>query len=716
MAKKAHVVYTERGFRQDAAQAMRSQIHRALIELITNSDDAYGDLPGDIRVNVLEGKDDFSSLVVVSDNAIGLDATGMSKCFGEIGSKNSKLANGGKSRGLLGRGAKDVAVFGKVHFESIKNGKYSDLELDARGDITIESEDAKAEDQHYAALGIPEGSNGLKATIYVAKANELAKPAELLKQLRNNAQLRDLIANRPVIFSDYRSPESNGRLETTLPAGTLIKSLQVKLDGFEGDAEIAFFKLDEIQPAAAGETTANGILVKSGRTIFENTWFSLDRPETRRVAGYIDAPQIEEALRAEIDSEEPAAVSLLSRSRDGLTRAHKLYDSIARAVKLAVHPILDELAAESGSQQKQGEKLTQDLKVAAQAIKNDILSILREFDDEPPVIDGGDALGEFEAIPAVLVLRPGQASTVTLRATEEVSELDVVATASGPEVTPVDEGFGKAFKPKWVKHTRLERFVAQWQFTAPKSVGLYPVVFKAGDNMATVQVVVREGSITPPTPPKALEFRPAKATASPGRGKNLQLRAPIEYAGESILISTTGVDLAQAPEKVTLRANSDGSWVEAVVHLKTSALKGVAEIIAKATDGEEAKAELTVAEAGASGAGPIFEFELKGDNSLTRYSMDENNGSFTCYVYGQHPSFCGVFGKYSETEGKFISEDEPVARAVMAEAIAQAFAQQLVEIEFGKRPEDSWDPVRALTKSRAYVDKLVRTLHQALVG
>lgn len=716
MAKKAHIIYTDRGFGQDAAQAMRSQIHRALIELITNADDAYGDSSGDIRVQILNGEGDFSDRVVVTDTATGLDAEGMFKCFGEIGAKNSKLAKGGKSRGLLGRGAKDVAVFGKVHFESIKNGKYSDLELDARGDITIEDEDIPAEDKHYQKLEIPAGSNGLVATIYVSSANTMAKPAELLKQLRTNAQLRDLIANRPVLFSDYRSPESNGRLETTLPTGSLIKSMEVQLDGFEGMATVAFYKLDEMQPTTVNETTAHGILVKSGRTIFENTWFNLDRPETRRIAGYIDAPQIEEVLKAEIESDSPMAISLLSRDRDGLTRAHRLYGAIARAVQIAVHPILDELAAESGTQQKQGEKLTQDLKIAAQAIKNDILSILRDFDDEPPVIDGGDSLGEFEAIPAVLVLRPGQSSTVTIRATEAISKLAVVAKSYSEEVIPAGEAFGKTFTPNWVKHTRLERFVSQWKFSAPKTVGLYPITFEAGNNTVTVQVIVREGAITPPTPPEALEFRPAKVSASPGRGKNLQLRAPIEYAGETIQISATGVELAQVPDKVTLRPNSEGSWVEAIVHLKTSALKGVAEITGKASDGEQAKAELTVAEAGANGAGPKFEFELKGDSSLTRYSMDENEGSFTCYVYGQHPSFCGVFGKYSESEGKFLREDEPVARAVMAEAIAQAFAQQLVEIEFGKRPEDSWDPARALTKSRSYVDKLVRTLHQALVN
>ena len=45
------VSYGPRAFRQDASNAMKGDIVRGLIELITNSDDAYGDSShGKIRV------------------------------------------------------------------------------------------------------------------------------------------------------------------------------------------------------------------------------------------------------------------------------------------------------------------------------------------------------------------------------------------------------------------------------------------------------------------------------------------------------------------------------------------------------------------------------------------------------------------------------------------------------------------------------------------
>ncbi len=37
------VSYTARAFKQDASNAMKGDIFRGLIELITNCDDAYGD-------------------------------------------------------------------------------------------------------------------------------------------------------------------------------------------------------------------------------------------------------------------------------------------------------------------------------------------------------------------------------------------------------------------------------------------------------------------------------------------------------------------------------------------------------------------------------------------------------------------------------------------------------------------------------------------------
>ena len=48
------VSYGGRAFHQDASEAMRGDIVRALIETITNADDAYGEKSGKIRIETRE--------------------------------------------------------------------------------------------------------------------------------------------------------------------------------------------------------------------------------------------------------------------------------------------------------------------------------------------------------------------------------------------------------------------------------------------------------------------------------------------------------------------------------------------------------------------------------------------------------------------------------------------------------------------------------------
>jgi len=54
--RSGRIKYEERAFEQDAGLAMGGDILRALVELITNADDAYGELDGDIVINVNSSK------------------------------------------------------------------------------------------------------------------------------------------------------------------------------------------------------------------------------------------------------------------------------------------------------------------------------------------------------------------------------------------------------------------------------------------------------------------------------------------------------------------------------------------------------------------------------------------------------------------------------------------------------------------------------------
>ena len=49
--RQGRLIYTHRGFQQDAEEAMKGDVIRALIELITNADDAYDtDVKGSIGI------------------------------------------------------------------------------------------------------------------------------------------------------------------------------------------------------------------------------------------------------------------------------------------------------------------------------------------------------------------------------------------------------------------------------------------------------------------------------------------------------------------------------------------------------------------------------------------------------------------------------------------------------------------------------------------
>src|SRR5664280_1572685 len=101
------VSYGPRAFRQDASNAMKGDIVRALIELITNSDDAYGDDPrGKIRIDV-EHRRSAPWEIRVRDRARGMRKARMATAIGDIGLRTSGFEEGGRVRGNLGRGAKD---------------------------------------------------------------------------------------------------------------------------------------------------------------------------------------------------------------------------------------------------------------------------------------------------------------------------------------------------------------------------------------------------------------------------------------------------------------------------------------------------------------------------------------------------------------------------------------------------------------------------------
>ena len=116
---KGRISYGPRAFSQDAELAMGGNIVRALIELITNADDAYGDEENKGKITVaVEHRRTKSWRVVVRNRATGMSGAEMVEKLGSAGERTSGFESGKSLRGHLGRGAKDTAAFGPVTFES----------------------------------------------------------------------------------------------------------------------------------------------------------------------------------------------------------------------------------------------------------------------------------------------------------------------------------------------------------------------------------------------------------------------------------------------------------------------------------------------------------------------------------------------------------------------------------------------------------------------
>ncbi len=727
MIQEGQAEYSEIAFQQDAAEAMKGDISRGLIELITNADDAYSGKEGSILIKLESGDEKYPIHVSVSDHAKGLDFEGLKNAFTKIGALTSLAAEGKVSRGYLGRGAKDVAIFGAVTFEAIKDGKYSAIILYKSGKWRELIKDQTATSGNYEALSLTQGENGLKATILCNSKDAVKNTSDLFRKLSTVSQLRDLNKRRKIVVQDLLKSNTETELTNPLPQGEEILKTQITLDGYEGEATLIVRKLHEIQSAQVSEYSAHGILVKSGVSIFQNTWFSQslrNRPAARWLAGEVEVPQIGIELAAElrtrIETQEVSDLPLLSRTRDGLAKDHPLMKSLTAAVEKAVASIFDQIDSASNSGQKQGEKLTNDFNLAAAAVMPDLAELLKELEDEEPIYGGDSEPTNFDIIPSLVVVKPGALSTLTLRIVDELaqSQIKVKESSATKGLKLQGREFGKEYDGTWVDHVRLaNRKTDQLGIVAPNAVGVYSVEIKIGSETRNAQILVSDKGKAKKPVPTGLEFSPKTVFSSPGRGKNMLLRAPLSFADVSISIASSGVNVVSVPNSVTLVPEPEGRWVEAVVHIKTGTDSG--ELQLTASSGLDlALGTLKVEEAGtAKGSAPKLTFELNGDKDpLDRYFLEKlGAASFVVFVYGKHPLFNNVFGNYTESANGFANEDSREARAILSEVIAHAFAQYLVELAYEKKPEDLWDAASTMFLFNSYFDKFVGKLNRALV-
>src|SRR3990172_195021 len=116
MTSSRKLQYADRVALQQADQAIRKDVLRALVEIITNSNDSYARLEstgaavsGEIVIEIQRRHQ--NSVIRVRDFAEGMDDARMDMVVGTYGEATSGLKEDQRVRGMWGRGLKD-AIFG----------------------------------------------------------------------------------------------------------------------------------------------------------------------------------------------------------------------------------------------------------------------------------------------------------------------------------------------------------------------------------------------------------------------------------------------------------------------------------------------------------------------------------------------------------------------------------------------------------------------------
>jgi len=711
---EGRIVYTERAFAQDAEQAMRGDVVRGIIELVTNADDAYGQTNGPIRIDVHRPTVRTDATVIsVSDKAKGLSPQEMVNAFSVLGGHTSGFAHGAEVRGLLGRGAKDTACFGKTVFTAVKNGVLSTMALDRSG--AWELEDRTAVDTDYARIHVPIGMNGLTAAMH-ALPDVVTIPAasRLLERLCKHVQLRRLTQSREVVLVD-RKGHSSGRSEVVLweePASDELLDKVVGIPGYDTSCRLRIFKLRQRSDGQVNDYSLHGIEIRGARATYMNTMFSQTGHGTGLIRGIVECSYLDELIR-EFDQQESHTeknpVRLVRRDRDGLVVEHPFFTAIAQAVVTELRPILDELEPDTAA--TGGSRLRNDLNRAARLLGELLQIDLDELD--------GDGLGAVRptsaspvvVIPPVLRARVGSTRTLTILIYRDAyREGAIVALTSNSKATITEPATSA------LPHATLEDVLVSRIRVHMAEEGAVRVTVRLqdeDDHRGHSDVIIHDDPDDPETEPDDLEWKNKSMSVCLATERSVQLRAPLSAAPQGLMRASVQVDgdavTVLSPE-VVLQLTPQG-WLVGRCKIRGNAVDGDRPIRATA-EGRKADGRIRVTLPSRE-IGPSFTFTLEDvAEGASRGRVEVSPTGYVVKVFARHTGLARYLGPLAD--GAFRDESSPVARAVLAECIASIVADFVARRD-SQRDPTAYDDIDMIIERRShfvarYLPCLITTL------
>jgi len=692
------VEYTGRAFNQDAQEAMSGDIVRGLIELITNADDAYAEGAvsevGKISISVDRSRGaDWS--VVVRDRAIGMSATELVEKITRLGGRTSGFERGESRRGNLGRGAKDVAAFGEVTFESIRDHRYARLLLRQDGNSTLEA-DERATASHRETMGVPRG-NGTSVTIRARAGVRCPRRDTLKTRLSGHYQLRDVLSDpaRRVDLHMVNSSTTDSLIyHYPAVAATPTFEADLAIEGYpEAKAHLRIWRLpDRCDEGPESATRPSGVLIKGKRAIYDNTLFGFEnKPSAGWFGGKLECAFIDELARQHDDRLAAGApldprnnVPIISRRRDGLVPNHPF----ARALKAAAEAPLGRLIAEEEARARDEAHIEDDrARLALDRLARELGQLIN---DELREIEAEDVTGPGSGIvpPIRLVPESAYAYLGEDRTLSAIVRADIAAPGDSVEVTADPEGVVEILDtgPRLAAHPRNPDLLITQVRLRPIDASSTIISASGAGHTAEAIVEVRESRPIERIeiePPETLEFEQPTYRVGLNREKSVVIRAPAQLVasvGATAVVSSSHDGVAVRTPTVELKLDEEFEFYRGVARVEGRTLGASATVRASLSEiSTTTRVVVTQKEEGVRYKIKLVDEDMNPYRAVSDVVTDETTGEQLrlLKVWVRHPSLRPVL----DTDGVH----SRAARLVIAEAVADVAARLVVRELYRKR-------------------------------
>lgn len=577
IAHVGRVVYTARAFAQDAQQAIANDPYRALVEALTNSDDNLGNRDGTIEIGVRGGNRPW--MLTVGDNGDGIAPGDIEEKLVKLGSRTSGLERGESARGNRGRGARDLASLGNVLFETVHNGWYSTLMLDASGELAA-GEPRKATPAQRKRCRIDR--NGTRVTIECNTAKKPQAPT-MARKLQSLVALRDIMQNPKRRITLCYGGNPPVRLRYVPPKDRKpIGKWAFAVPGYHGKASLALFQL----PRALDEDPRDiaregGILLKGGRAVHESTLFDYEgNPAAKRIVGELRWDELDDLIRTYDDEEEQGRphgernpFPIVRRSRDGLDPTHPAYKALKLAAQKIVGPEVKRLEQEaSRGAVQESDETRKRFSALGDLLGKFWKSKREELDDDDA---GGSGAGEPELQPGLTVapprkrLDPGTSATFSVRLVSSDECEPAMADLSIVEAAPNDAiALSCAtLQLRGARESGFHVYRGSFRVNAGRDVGEALVEACCAGMTADLDVRVATDLGHVPT---TLEFEHDRYRLRPGKPKKVRLLAPhwlVLAEGDAVTVrSSAPDDIAVRKSDLLLKPCGSYYMTEAVLY------------------------------------------------------------------------------------------------------------------------------------------------------